>query len=128
MVSMLAVLLVMASLATAVTRRAPGTPARGAISPAGGLKLDPNTATWWELTVIPGIGETTAHRIVSFRSDHGDASGIPFRSPADLESVHGIGPKTVVRMAPYLTFAPAGPPKPSQEARRMNSAGSVGRT
>lgn len=88
-------------------------------SPAGGkpasaLLIDPNIASWWELTVLPGVGEVTAKRIVVYRRTRGRNSGraepgrapapVVFASPADLQQVKGIGPKSVLRMAPYLTF------------------------
>ena len=70
--------------------------------------IDPNTASWWELTVLPRIGESTARRIVEYRearppADTEAASGA-FQRAADLERVRGIGPKTVQRIAPYLRF------------------------
>ncbi|HUU83685.1 MAG TPA: hypothetical protein VM243_09295, partial [Phycisphaerae bacterium] len=58
----------------------------------------------------------TARKIVEFREarrrEHipddnppGDVVRV-FRAPADLQRVKGIGPKTVQRMEPYLTFGP----------------------
>jgi hypothetical protein len=71
--------------------------------------VDPNTAPWWELSVLPGIGEATARRIVSYREaqairdpQHGD--GRVFRRPADLDRVHGIGPAKIERLAADLRF------------------------
>jgi predicted DNA-binding helix-hairpin-helix protein len=73
--------------------------------------VDPNTAPWWELTVLPQIGEVTAKKIVAYRvaaaSSRSEASPI-FRRAADLEQVPGIGPKTARRIAPYLRFPAAG--------------------
>ena len=79
------------------------------IPPASRSSIDPNLAPWWELTVLPRIGETTARRIVGFRraaaqADRDRLSPPVFRGPADLTQVHGIGPKTVARVAPYLHF------------------------
>ncbi|MFQ5489225.1 MAG: ComEA family DNA-binding protein [Phycisphaerae bacterium] len=81
----------------------------GPDSPAVSSGVDPNTAPWWELTVLPGIGEITAKRIVEYRdrrrSELGLADGAPiFETPADLKRVHGIGPKKVERMAPLLAL------------------------
>lgn len=69
--------------------------------------IDPNRAPWWELAVLPGIGENTARAIVRERESAGRFSkGRPsapvFAYPSDLLSVRGIGPKTVQRIAPYL--------------------------
>jgi len=65
--------------------------------------LNPNTAPWWELMVLPDIGETSAHKIVDYRLAHADEMPV-FNGPADLEPVPGIGPKTIQRIAPYLRF------------------------
>ena len=71
--------------------------------------VNPNTAPWAELTVLPRIGETMARAIVRYReaATGGDGAGSRpvFRRAADLAQVRGIGPKTVQRLAPYLHFA-----------------------
>jgi predicted flap endonuclease-1-like 5' DNA nuclease len=76
--------------------------------------VDPNTAPWWELTVLPRIGEVTAKKIVAYRvaaaSSRSEVSPV-FRRAADLEQVSGIGPKTVRRIEPYLRFPSAEPPE-----------------
>lgn len=84
--------------------------------PAPGVPIDPNVAPWWELTVVPGIGEVTAKKIVEYREgrrhERDPASGTQagkidvFQRPADLQRVKGIGPKTAARIEPYLTFGP----------------------
>ncbi len=106
--SLLGLLLLIAFLGTTTTVTAPVAPLTGSFDESIGLKIDPNSAPWWELTIIPGVGEVTARRIVAFRhenDDDGDGDGnVPFRRPADLQAVHGIGPKTSARLAPYLTF------------------------
>jgi len=70
-------------------------------------QIDPNQATWSDLAMLPGIGPVKAGTIVAFRSptrDGGDESARVFVTPADLQAVRGIGPKTVRRIAPYLRF------------------------
>lgn len=85
-------------------------PVRGLQSDRLQSAIDPNTAPWWELAVLPRVGEVTAKRIVAHREAASAAPGPKterepvFTAPADLEQVHGIGPKTVQRAAPYLTF------------------------
>ena len=49
-------------------------------------RLNVNTATAEELTVLPGIGPTLAGRIVAERTENG-----PFCYPEDLMTVSGIG-------------------------------------
>ncbi len=61
------------------------------------FQVDVNAADWPELTLLPGIGETLARRIVDYRAAHG-----PFQSIEQLEQVKGIGPKTLRRIRPYL--------------------------
>lgn len=102
--SLLGVLLLTGSLGTIATVNVSLAPTVGSSIKSIGLRIDPNSAPWWELTIIPGVGQVTAHRIVSFRSENGGAVDGPFRHPADLQAVHGIGPKTSARIAPYLVF------------------------
>lgn len=49
-----------------------------------------NSADIYELTALPGIGETIARLIVLEREENG-----PFYYPEDLEAVKGIGPATL---------------------------------
>lgn len=53
-------------------------------------KIDINSATWEELTLLPGIGETIAQRIVAYRRENG-----PFESIGDLSKVRGIRPSVI---------------------------------
>lgn len=78
-------------------------------SALGSQGIDPNTAPWWELTVLPGVGEITAKRIVEYRDTQRREQGLPddaavFTSADDLQKVHGIGPKKSEQMAPFLAF------------------------
>ena len=59
--------------------------------------LDINQSQWQEWSVLPGIGEKIAQRIVESRRTQG-----PFRSHDELTRVRGIGPRTVERIRPYL--------------------------
>jgi hypothetical protein len=103
-----------------------GTQTADASQPASPLdqRIDPNTATWPELTHLPRIGEQIAKRIVEYRqarrpaADSASGSNMApsppvFTCPQDLAKVRGIGPKTVELIAPHLKFPtpPAtGPP------------------
>ena len=59
--------------------------------------LNINTATVKELQTLPNIGETTAQRIVDYRTQHGD-----FTSVDDLQKVRGIGAKTLEKLRPFV--------------------------
>ena len=65
--------------------------------------LDLNTATAAELDRLPGIGPVLAARIVEHRRRNG-----PFRSPDELLTVPGIGPRLLERLRPALAESPAG--------------------
>ena len=52
-------------------------------------KIDLNTATVDELTMLKRIGPKYAQRIVEYREQAG-----PFAKPEDIVNVKGIGPKT----------------------------------
>ncbi|MEQ1832910.1 MAG: helix-hairpin-helix domain-containing protein [Candidatus Eisenbacteria bacterium] len=73
----------------------PGAAAASASAVPAGIEL--NTATASELDRLPGIGPVLAARIVEHRRRHG-----PFRSPDDLLSVPGIGPRLLERLRPGL--------------------------
>lgn len=64
------------------------------------FRVDINNATWVEWIQLPGIGQTMAERILS-NLDHDG----PFRNIDDLMRVHGIGPKTLDRIRPWLTIS-----------------------
>lgn len=59
--------------------------------------VDIDTASETELAQLPGLGATTARRIIDHRREHG-----PFTSLDGLLDVPGIGPATLAAMRPYL--------------------------
>ncbi len=61
------------------------------------FQLDVNEADWPELTLLPGVGETLARRIVESRRKDG-----PFMDHEDLRRVEDIGPKTLAKLRPFL--------------------------
>ena len=61
-------------------------------------KININHASVNELTMLPGIGQKTAERIVAYRQKFG-----PFYSIDDLAKVSGIGKKTIDNIRQYVT-------------------------
>ena len=56
------------------------------------LKIDLNRAEWYELIILPGIGEKKAREIVEYRKRAGG-----FKTIEQLCGVNGIGERTVSR-------------------------------
>jgi len=67
--------------------------------------VDPNTAGWAELALLPGLGESVAKRIVAYRETRRRqlGHGVPvFEKPADLLPVKGIGMRMLQKIRPAL--------------------------
>jgi len=60
-----------------------------------------NTASSFELESLPGIGPTTAGKIITYRDENG-----PFVSIEDIINVSGIGPGTYERIKDLITVGP----------------------
>lgn len=67
-------------------------------APVAVERINPNRATAPSLMRLPGIGRMRAMDILAGRDER------PFDTPADLERIRGIGPKTVEKIKPYLIF------------------------
>ena len=67
-------------------RGAGGVGAGGGGTPSPTAPLDLNTASLEQLDALPGIGPTTAQKILDYRQAHGS-----FHSVAELDAVPGIG-------------------------------------
>ena len=98
-VNLLALLILVAWIAVAARYAARPATLKQLAPVATGWRVDVNDADEAELSLLPGIGPTTARRIVTFRSGHAS-----FARPADLADVPGIGPKTVARIRPWIRF------------------------
>lgn len=93
----------------------PGSPLRTstpATAPRADLRLDPNTATWWQLERLPGIGNSLARAIVAERERRAvQWPGQPaFAGPESLLRVPGLGPKKLTPILAYLRFPAAAEP------------------
>ena len=58
-----------------------------------GNKININTADLDELDKIPGVGEATANKILSYREENGD-----FKNIEEIKNVNGIGEKKFENM------------------------------
>jgi comEA protein len=80
--------------------------AAGKPAPTG--KVNINTATAQQLTVLPGVGEKLAARIVDYRQKSGG-----FKNVSELMNVQGIGEKNLAKIQPYLTTGSGESAKPA---------------
>ena len=85
-----------------------------AVPPPGGptYRINANQADWVTLTLVPGLGEKLAKKIVERRQ----ARGGRFTSLDQLEEVSGIGDKTRAKLDRYLY---AGDPDANDEPVEM---------
>lgn len=60
-------------------------------------KIDINTATLQQLQLLPGIGESLAQRIITYRTENGNFSAIE-----ELMNVSGIGEKKFEAIRDYV--------------------------
>ena len=86
-------------------------PARGERYGELADRIDPNTATWQELAVLPQIGEKRAKEIIAYREAllARQPNRVPFARPQDLMNVKGIGPAVVETLRPHLAFSATQP-------------------
>lgn len=67
--------------------------------------INPNQAPWYELALLPRIGEAKARAIVAHRRTAAEGEPVTvFKVAGDLQQVSGIGPKTVQRLSSELRF------------------------
>lgn len=65
---------------------------------AATIKIDINTATAEELSMLPGLGLELSERIIAYRQMHG-----PFLTVDDLTYVEGIGKNKLDSIREYIT-------------------------
>lgn len=70
---------------------------RGESGPAGGRKIDLNSAGVEELGTLPRVGPVLAQRIVDWRRQHGR-----FKTVEELDAVDGVGPKLLQALLPLV--------------------------
>ena len=70
-------------------------------TPAATELININTASQSQLETLPGIGPTTAQKIIAYREANG-----PFVNTEDIINVSGIGPGTYQRIKDLITVGP----------------------
>ena len=95
--------IVAAALALAVTSILSTGVAFAAAKPAPAGKVNMNTATAEQFTVLPGVGPKLAARIVEHRQKAGS-----FKTVQELLNVKGIGEKNFEKIQGYLTVGEPG--------------------
>ena len=71
---------------------------RGSKKGLPGRAININTAAEEELRTLPGVGPSTAEKIVAYRRAHG-----AFRRIEEVMKVSSIGEKKFLRMKPYIS-------------------------
>jgi competence protein ComEA len=102
MMRMLMVVLLVLGLAVSAQA---GQTSRGAAPVAKASASAPvnlNTATVAQLETLPGIGKSTAERILQYREKSGG-----FKKIEDLMNIRGIGEKNFLKLKPLVTVASA---------------------
>ena len=69
-------------------------------SASSGTPINLNTATVAQLETLPGIGKSTAERILEYRQKNGG-----FKKVEDLMNVRGIGEKSFLKMKALITVS-----------------------
>jgi len=103
MMRILMVALLMFGLGIAVQAQdSPRRAASTAKAPAATTPVNLNTASVSQLEGLPGIGKSTAERILEYREKSGG-----FKKIEDLMNVRGIGEKSFLKLKPLVTVATA---------------------
>ena len=71
------------------------------VSSSAAELININIASSAELDTLPGIGPTTAQKIIDYRQQNG-----PFLAKEDIINVSGIGPGTYERIKDLITVGP----------------------
>ncbi|MCC6326750.1 MAG: hypothetical protein DCC43_10790 [Candidatus Brocadia sp.] len=66
------------------------------------VKLDVNTSPWYELVLLPKLGEAKAKAIVAYREKHGN-----FKTLDELNKVKGIGASITEAISDHLIIGSA---------------------
>jgi len=99
MIRMMTAIVLVLGLVAATDAAAQETPRSSAKASApAGAPINLNTATVAQLEALPGIGKSTAERILEYRQKNGG-----FKKVEDLMNVRGIGEKSFLKMKALIT-------------------------
>src|SRR5688500_13800873 len=93
-----AALIVCALAGSAVSAQEPR--AASGASTAAAAVINLNTDSAAQLEALPGIGKSTADRIIEYRTKSGG-----FKKVEDLMNVRGIGEKSFLKLKPLITVS-----------------------
>ena len=92
-----AFVLALGLVVSAAAQDAPRSSASRAAAPAG-APINLNTASAAQLETLPGVGKSTAERIVEYRQKNNG-----FKKVEDLMNVRGIGEKSFLKLKALIT-------------------------
>ena len=96
---MTAIVLVLGLVAAASAQEAARPSAKATTASASsGTPINLNTATVAQLETLPGIGKSTAERILEYRQKNGG-----FKKVEDLMNVRGVGEKSFLKLKSLIT-------------------------
>jgi len=94
-----------AAQAQAAAAAAKKAPAAARVRATPGAPVNLNAATLAQLQTLPGVGVSTAQRIVDYRQKNG-----AFKKVEELMNVKGLGEKSFLKLKPYLTVGSGAAP------------------
>ncbi|MDQ3211344.1 MAG: helix-hairpin-helix domain-containing protein [Acidobacteriota bacterium] len=89
-----------AAQAQAAAAAAKKAPAAARVRATPGAPVNLNAATLAQLQTLPGVGVSTAQRIVDYRQKNG-----AFKKVEELMNVKGLGEKSFLKLKPLITVA-----------------------
>jgi hypothetical protein len=70
------------------------------------IQVDLNRADWYELGLVPGLGQVMSQRIVDYRDRHGPYNSVDELLHVKDEGITGIGKIRLEAIRPYLKLTP----------------------